>query len=216
MSRKSLPLGIMAMILIVALATMGIAYGLWEEKLVIDGTVYTGEVDVGFSGPWPFEWVDVNGSPQMEPDIKDKYAECYAWRWDADPGSDGEEGITVEVVGAYPSYHCWVVFDVSNIGTVPVHVSHPYGEAPPWVQVHACYPPWWQIHRGESVWGSILIHFTNDDKVGENDRYEFHFTIDALQWNEAPPIGGTRTLESTTCSPGGLPAGLELPAGYGQ
>lgn len=189
MSRKSLPVVGITMILVIALATMGLAYGLWSETLTIDGTVYTGEVDLGFSGPKVWEWVDVNGKPQLEPPVKDQYAECTAKAYDYDPNSDGLEGITIEVKGAYPSYHCAIWFDVTNLGSIPVHVSHPKGTAPSWVKVKACYPDPYQLHPGKSVWAWILIHFTNQDGVNENDKYTFHFDIEGLQWNEALPEG---------------------------
>jgi len=56
MSRKSLPVVSLALILVLVLAGSGVAYGLWSEKLEISGTVYTGEVDVAFSGPYVTEW----------------------------------------------------------------------------------------------------------------------------------------------------------------
>jgi hypothetical protein len=205
MSRKSLPVLSLALILILVLSTVGVAYGLWAEKLVIDGTVYTGEVDVGFSGPYVYEWVNVNGYPMMEPQVKDPYAECYAKAWDADPNSDGMEGIAVTVRGAYPDYFCLIQFDVSNLGTVPVHVSWPDGEAPSWVQIGACYPNWYQLHPGDHIWSSILIHFTNNDGVSELGTYTFHFTLEALQWNEAPATGSEKTM--STCPE--VPAGIE-------
>ena len=199
MSRKSLPVISLALILVLVLAGSGVAYGLWSEKLEINGTVYTGEVDVAFSGPYVSEWVEVNGIPMWEPWVKDKYAECYAKAYDYDPTSDGMEGIEITVKGAYPSYHCAVQFDVSNIGTVPVHVTQPTGtDVPAWVQVHACYPNWYQLHPGDHVYATILIHFTNDDGVEENGTYKFHFDIDALQWNEAPATG-TTLMEATNC-----------------
>lgn len=195
---KRLPLGLLAILLIVLLAGVGVAYGLWSETLTIDGTVNTGEVDVGFSGPYVSEWVEVNEQPQLEPKEKDEFAECYAEAVDLDSQSDGKEGIEITVKGAYPSYHCAVKFDVSNIGTVPVHITKPKaGETnPKWVEVNACYPQWYQLHPGKSVWAWILIHFTNNDDVKENGEYTFTFTIDALQWNEAPS-SMTATAEET-------------------
>lgn len=188
---KRLPLAFLAILLIVLLAGLGVAYGLWSETLTIEGTVNTGEVDVGFSGPWVAEWVEVNGMPQLEPKSKDGAAECYAKAIDSDLTSDGKETIEVTVTGAYPSYHCWVKFDISNLGTVPVHISKPKPGmgTPSWVKASACYPEWYQLHAKESAYASILIHFTNDDKVNENDKYTFTFTIEARQWNEAPSAG---------------------------
>ncbi len=201
---KRLPLGLLAVLLIVLLAGVGVAYGLWSETLTIDGMVYTGEVDVGFSGPYVTEWVEVNGYPKWEPPAKDAYAECTAVAEDLDENSNGNEGITITVSGAYPSYHCAVKFDISNLGTVPVHIKQPYpsdGQTPSWVTVSACYPQWYQLHPGDSAWAWILIHFTNDDYekglVDENGEYTFTFEIDALQWNEAP--ASVATFAASEC-----------------
>jgi hypothetical protein len=208
---KRLPLGLLAILLIVLLAGVGVAYGLWSETLTIDGTVYTGEVDVGFSGPYVYEWVeDLDGNVLKEPLIKDKAAECYAKAIDSDTKSDGKETIVITVQGAYPSYHCLVKFDISNLGNVPVHISKPkaVGNVPSWVQVSTCYPEWHQLHYNESAWASILIHFTNKDYdaklVDENGKYTFTFTIDALQWNEAPPTTVTKASDSCFAPPEGI------------
>ncbi len=209
MARKSLPVITITIVMLLVLATAGVAYGLWSEKLVIDGVVYTGEVDVAFSGPYAYEYVKVNGWYQFEPQVKDPYAECYARAWDFDPGSDGMEGIDILVEGAYPGYVCLISFDIHNLGTVPVHITHPYGETPEWVDVHVCYPNWYQLHPREAVWGYIWIEFSNDDGVAELGEYGFHLDVDALQWNEAPAAG----REAVDCA---LPEGFDAPEGFLQ
>ena len=213
MSRKSLPVITITFIMVLVLATAGVAYGLWSEELVIDGVVETGEVDVAFSGPYAFEYVrDMNNRITIEPEVKDYAAECYARAYDYDPGSDGMEGIDINVTGAYPGYICLVYFDIHSLGSVPVHVTQPYSvDAPEWVQMHACFPNWVQLHNGDSVWGYFWIEFDNFDGVNELDEYTFHFDVDAWQWNEAPAVG-TRTVDYG-CE---LPEGVELPEGYLQ
>ena len=49
MFKKSLPIGTMFMILVIALALLGVGYSLWSETLTIEGNVQTGEVDVALS-----------------------------------------------------------------------------------------------------------------------------------------------------------------------
>ncbi|HLB50485.1 MAG TPA: hypothetical protein VJL59_25980 [Anaerolineales bacterium] len=215
MSRKSLPLGIMAMILIVALATIGVAYGMWSETLIIKGEVHTGEVDVAFSPPWVIEIVEWNGKLQEEPKVKAPYASCEAWLEDGDEGqSDGDELLRIKVTDAYPSYHCFVFYDVSNIGTVPVHISKPYGGGLGWVVSHSCWPPEYQLHPGRSVWAWILIHFTNKNQVAENADYFFGYSIDAWQWNEKPAV--LSMAESDGDEGCTLPPEVTPPDGYGQ
>ncbi len=59
--RKKLPVGTMFLVLVIALAFLGVGYALWSETLTISGTVTTGEVDVEFSQHPVEECVDVNG-----------------------------------------------------------------------------------------------------------------------------------------------------------
>ncbi len=49
MKKKALPVGTMFLVLVIALAFLGVGYAFWSETLTISGTVETGEVDVEFS-----------------------------------------------------------------------------------------------------------------------------------------------------------------------
>jgi hypothetical protein len=60
MSRKAtLPIAAIFMIVVVALAALGVAYGLWYEVLWIKGYVATGDVDVEFYEIQTEECVDI-------------------------------------------------------------------------------------------------------------------------------------------------------------
>jgi hypothetical protein len=171
----------------ILLATVGVGYGLWSESLVINGTVQTGEVDVGFSGPYVDEWVLVNGVWELEPAAKDPFTTCEAALYDFDPSSDGLEGMTITVGGAYPGYYCGVYFDVSNIGSIPVKITQPIaGQSDAPFFIDGCYANWTQLEPGESGWCYMYSLFDNEDGVAENTTYNFHFDIEARQWNEAP------------------------------
>jgi predicted ribosomally synthesized peptide with SipW-like signal peptide len=119
---KRLPLGLLAILLIVLLAGIGVAYGLWSETLTIDGTVNTGEVNITFDGFKVYEGVQVGNQP-VGPEKPDKapYANCAA----RITGANDSEKLEVTVDGAYPSWHCYVFFKVKSTGTVPVHVYQP-------------------------------------------------------------------------------------------
>ncbi len=47
--RAALPMGATVMVLVVALAMVGVGYGLWSKTLFIEGTVNTGRVNVAFT-----------------------------------------------------------------------------------------------------------------------------------------------------------------------
>ena len=50
-SKKSLPISI-ALILLIALSTLGLAYGAWTDQLNINGTASTGTFDVKMDLLW--------------------------------------------------------------------------------------------------------------------------------------------------------------------
>lgn len=208
MARKSLPVITITIIMLLVLATAGVAYGLWSEELIIDGTVNTGNVDVEFSGPYFVnEYVKIGKYFYHEPWWKD-VTTCEAFLGDYAP-EDGDVGefLTVNVTGAYPGYYCSVMFDIHSSGTVPVHVTRPMQvDGPDWVNVHTCYPNWVQLHEGDSVYGWVVITFDNYMGVEENGEYTFAFDIDAWQWNEAPPTDLTK--EASNCFE--MPELLEL------
>jgi predicted ribosomally synthesized peptide with SipW-like signal peptide len=195
---KRLPLGLLAILLIVLLAGIGVAYGLWSETLTIDGTVETGEVDVMFEWVEKSEMVSINGAaPVAEPTSPiDKSGAANCITEIEDLGTD-EETLVVEVTGAYPSWHCIVEFDVKSVGSVPVHVYEPEADVdtPAWADLDCNYKPahgidplvgFEQLHDGQFIECKLTIHFTNDDEVDEDATYSFLYTIEAVQWNEQP------------------------------
>jgi hypothetical protein len=191
MFRKGLSIGTIVVILVVALAAIGVGYGLWSETLKIEGTVHTGEVDVGFSGPYIDEWVYVTGQGYiLEPDEKDVTTCQAALFGSQDPQDNGASRIVVTVTGAYPYYLCRLGFDVTNLGTVPVHVHQPVqaaGDNTASAYVDGCYAQDTQVHPGGSTGVCYLyIWFPNTPAIEENETYTFAFDVFAHQWNEEP------------------------------
>jgi predicted ribosomally synthesized peptide with SipW-like signal peptide len=146
----------MFLVLVIALAVLGVGYALWSETLTISGTVQTGEVDVEFFTQSFEECVDVNGVLTCpEPPEKADAANCeVAWSNTAtDPNDNGANLLEVTVTGMYPSYHCKVSFDVKSTGNVPVHVWLPEAtvDNPEWVATNFenCYEDGVQLHEGE-------------------------------------------------------------------
>jgi predicted ribosomally synthesized peptide with SipW-like signal peptide len=197
------------MVLVIALALLGVGYALWSETLTIEGTVQTGEVDVAFSVHEHEECVDVNGVLTCpEPDLKAAAANCEVVfsGGDTDPnGDNGPNLLEVTITGMYPSWHCMVEFDVTSTGNVPVHVwlPEPVGDIPDWVATNFedCYTDGEQLHQGESTgFCTMDIHFTNQNAPPENSEpITFGWTILATQWNEDPaPPADIITVTSST------------------
>ena len=166
-------------ILIIALALVGVGYGLWFEDFKIHGEVTTGDLDVGFSDPGIVEWFTdqddnakavryqgVSYPTRLEPKF-DTVSCTYEYETDVDlpdspePGVDtGEEFLRINITGAYPSYHCLVSFDVTSFGTVPIHLTEPAlspdSETEDWVATKVCFqhvmPPQEHMPTDLVVW----------------------------------------------------------------
>lgn len=142
--RRNIPVGTLFMILILALATLGVGYGLWSKMLYINGTIETGTVDAIFH----LAFTDDDGTENN--DLKDLGDDgvCPAYgdsscdpmefgpnpdRYDKDVGhceaivdlqkDPTGETLTVTVDNAYPSYHCTVWFDILNNGSIPLKIQ---------------------------------------------------------------------------------------------
>lgn len=96
-SKKSLPISI-ALILLIALSTLGLAYGAWTDTLNINGTVKTGTLEVQFTNLW---WSDNNCTYALDPT---------------------NHTLTISAVNAYPGFWCEGSVEIKNTGTIPVKI----------------------------------------------------------------------------------------------
>ena len=184
--RKSLPLGVLVMLLVLALASLGIGYGLWSKILHINGTVATGNVDVELS-------LGKFGDNETEKDVGDCKAELLTL-----PPAEQPNKIRVTVTNAYPSYECWVTFDVHQKGSIPVLVYQPiFTQVPPkevTFRMMDCYADETQMDDpSERIWCTLYIHVEQDalQNAGRGEGYppvyKFEGTIEARQFNEPRP-----------------------------
>lgn len=162
-------IGILALVLVFVLGTLGVGYAMWDKTLFIDGTVNTGEVDAIFTTA---ECVE-------DPEAEGK-----------DVGSCtltgvGEQTLTITITNGYPCYGCTVNFTVDNIGTIPVKVeSFDLSGVPPEITV-----TWTdlvlgtQIEPNGSVPGDLHIHVLQT--ADELATYTFSAKILLVQWNES-------------------------------
>jgi hypothetical protein len=101
MFKKSLPVGMIFIFLLVAIATMGLSYGYWTDSLAVNGTVVNGELDVEFTNLW---WSDNNCTYKMDPT---------------------SHTLTITADKAYPGFWCEGSVQVKNTGTIPVKIMAP-------------------------------------------------------------------------------------------
>lgn len=172
--KERLPVGALFMVLVLALAFVGVGYGLWSEVLYIDGTVETGDVDVEF-GPDP---------QTSENDHGKDVGNCDAYVTQIATPNDH---LVIDLTNTYPSYECWVTFDVISTGSIPVHIYQPdFTDLPPTtevtVNVETCYPDDTQVHQGDSESCTIYIHV--EQGAQEDSEYTFSAEVEARQFNE--------------------------------
>lgn len=215
-TRRALPITSVFIILALLLATVGVGYGLWSKTLFIEGEVRTGNLDAVLSVEEVDQLDDFNGrcpdgsgfsigqdcdddgllNDDWEAEKKD-VAECVAALDEKDP-----QIMHVKVTNAYPSFNCFVRWNVENTGTIPIHV---YGPAyfydgifrdgainTPELHVNGwpppCYAGWntyTQLEPKETAYCNLHIHVEQPAK--ENSTYEFEVLAWGRQWNEIVP-----------------------------
>lgn len=191
-------MGVILGVSIAAVLMLGVTYGLWFQALYIYGTVYTGTLDAQWSIHCAFD---------TEPEVKD-YSNITITQDRSDPYL-----LHVTVNNAYPCITYFAVIDLTNTGTIPWIVYEaslvPGQDFPGTVEflpiddirallddLEHPLPPemnggWFmpiengtQVHPGESAWGVLAIHLTNDAQ--EDSTYTFSFKVVVEQWNEWP------------------------------
>lgn len=138
--------GVLALVLVLCLATIGMGFAKWSDHLTVDGTVDTGSVAVEFAkcksndamltnvtsldpvsgGSWNFGEVGF--------DIEDP--DTWVWTgdtavWDeahTDAKIDSVDGdtnnrLSIKMGGGYPGYSPNVAYTIENTGTIPVKVE---------------------------------------------------------------------------------------------
>jgi hypothetical protein len=138
--RKSVPVGTILMILVIALATVGVAYGLWTKTLFISGSVTAGNVNSDFARVFTdddevvddatLDDGDAGPDPSSAGPLATRSAQdialCTARVGMADEDRDLEQpGIQtafLTIEQGYPSYWCTAWFDLNNTGSIPVNL----------------------------------------------------------------------------------------------
>lgn len=205
--RKTLSAGTMGMLLVFALASVGVGYGLWSQELLINGFVFTGEMDAELS----LEEIDESAS-------FDGLCPAGGFSIGKDCDDDGSlnddmeaEGkdvglctarlinpYTMEVVlrNTYPSFNCFIRWDVHNSGSIPIHIYRPdyfyngdyVGGAINTPELHVngwppdCFADLTQLEPSQRAFCNLHIHVNQPAR--ENSEYRFQIRVFSRQWNE--------------------------------
>ena len=164
-------IGLLALALVLALGSLGVAYAMWYEDLFIEGTVATGELDADLIIVDYYEVGDDKDVAWAEASVVGK---TLSWT----------------VHNAYPGVEYWLVFEIYNSGTIPLHVcgfNYDISNVGPGASLGYCGPSPLQVHPGESVVSCVVVLLDNDAAQGAT--YTFTFDYVVVQYNEAcPPV----------------------------
>jgi hypothetical protein len=221
-------IGILCLILVIALGSLGVAYARWSDTVLISGTVNTGNVDINvidYSGTWVYK---VPGGPDNETWI---YNGPVTVPFQPPAGSfevahavalpAGEDEVFMEFVNLFPCIDFEADILMSYDGSIPVKVSvadlavditKADGTKAVLGQdvdvsivfetdgepVPACY----QLHEGDELYAAVIIHVLQTDADPNLDMMgasgTITGTIEVAQWNEDCGGGGAFPEE---CAP---------------
>jgi hypothetical protein len=108
MRKKTLPIGILVMLLVVLLAAVGISYGLWTDTLTADAHVTTGNMDV--------RWASLGTSASASGTGGD--GSCSIGL-----DSSNDHNLIVTLSQIQPGFRCDFTAGVYNEGTVPAVIT---------------------------------------------------------------------------------------------
>jgi hypothetical protein len=178
-----------------AFLSTSIAYSLWTEEITIWADIHTGTVDV--------EWT-YNGYT-MEQENPDSFIDGFITYWDLDK-PDELNCLKLDIYNPIPSVFYYVYFDISCIGTIPVHFTDweidtnmPYdcyqydlslvyiknidGE----IIVDTPTPiDEIQLHEGETAYFVLWFYF--DECIDSQTTYNFYLHTMEYQFNLEPVI----------------------------
>lgn len=186
MSGKKSALVLFGLVLL-ALASLGMGYGLWSKMLYVNGTIETGNVDAEwtFVGCFDIETKDVGITS--------------GWIDTGDP-----QILHFLIENGYPSYigDCEVEF--TYLGTIPVHVEAiRFIPGPELTNCTVVQSPttgsfvatcdqltvtWGnglctQLHKGDFLASSLRVHV--EQKAEQSSEYTFGVEVQLNQWNES-------------------------------
>lgn len=180
------PITVLMVLMLLALGTVGVGYGLWSEVLTIEGTVETGNVDA--------EWSFVGCF-----DIEDKDVGTIAGFIDPNDATV----VHFEIGNAYPSYTADCEVEYTYIGSVPAHVEAIHfipGDFTGCVVdqslntgsfIASCDQATvtWanglctQLHQGDFLGSSLRVHV--EQEAAQNTTYNFGVEVQLNQFNES-------------------------------
>ena len=128
-------IGLLSLALVLALGALGVGYAMWSDTLVMKGTISTGEVIVIFASQYDNDAAVGSNDPSEAGswDVSGPIPEWIGARYEKDYASTGStfddydplrelygDSATLTVNNGYPCYWGSVIWDVKNVGKIPV------------------------------------------------------------------------------------------------
>jgi hypothetical protein len=124
-------IGLLALALVIALGAMGVGYAAWTDEVYLEGTVYTGTLDIDVSDcsstfvyKVPPDGIVVNydsgSEDQHAPPDGELIASAVA---DFDNGPSDADTATITFNGLFPEIDFRADLQIESLGTIPVKVS---------------------------------------------------------------------------------------------
>jgi hypothetical protein len=195
--RNGLPLSAMVLLLVLALASLGVAYAHWTKTLRVEGTVNTGSFDAAWTFgicsefyPWP------TGGNMGEVEGKD------VGQWYLNFGPDPHL-VHFRIENGYPSYAVDCELHYKNTGTIPwkvqstsivavspnLHNCTLTGSQTKTLACDELTVKWVdgigsQVDPDDEMASSLLVHV--EQLAQPASTYEFTVQVVVANWNEVP------------------------------
>lgn len=142
-TKRAAPISTFVIVLIVALAAIGVGYGLWSQSLFIRGRVSTGTVSAEFTHAFTDDdgrvddpALDGGDTADCTINVPDNETSCDPAASGKDPKARRDKNVgqckasvvaadrgQVEKLNAYPGYFCTAWFEVHNNGSIPLQIA---------------------------------------------------------------------------------------------
>jgi len=184
---------VLAMMLVLSLTMMGAAYAVWQDTLVIEETVSTGELNVLWvpvvtddsGGNYADHSNDtsVGSLDRLDPGNENIAKNVGNIEVDVDPNDENK--LIVTLTNGYPGYQQTVTAMISNNGTVPVALEvTAASDVPEWVH--------FDIEALNGLEGVVIdpgmtevvtLTYRIANNAPMDTTYTATHTINAIQWN---------------------------------
>jgi hypothetical protein len=211
-------------LLFVALAVVGVGYGLWSKTLYIEGTVGTGSLDAVFVDPFTDDDGKVNETGLDSTDVGDCAISVNDPAGSCDPKASGHnvarkdkdvgtctveyaaqdptgETLVLTIDNAYPSYYCTVFFDVRNTGSIPVKIFE-LAVVGPGITAGHVTAHWTDLQIGQQIEPNQIVPGDLDLHVEQSAPQGGTITligkIQLVQWNEFFGLGWDKCSDTNS------------------